>query len=108
MVFGAVDWRKWDIPLKKNDTRRRTKRPDVQAARSSWMERMLDWEATRLVFLDESGLNTKMALSKLKTHLRELAPRSIEEIISDLGLILDLFAPVLCKNFFKHANYAAL
>ena len=72
------------------------------------MERMLDWEATRLVFLDESGLNTKMALSKLKTHLRELAPRSIEEIISDLGLILDLFTPVHCTNFFKHANYAAL
>lgn len=50
----------------------------------------------------------EMAFSKLKAHLRESAPRCLEEIISQLAIALDLFTPAHCANFFKHAQYAAL
>jgi transposase len=36
-------------------------REDVQALRISWREKAPDWDPQRLVFLDETGLNTKMA-----------------------------------------------
>jgi transposase len=33
----------------------------VQAARSRWRKAQPEWDSTRLVFIDETGLNTKMA-----------------------------------------------
>ncbi|MFD1980465.1 IS630 family transposase [Mesorhizobium kowhaii] len=36
-------------------------RPDVLAAREEWFEGQLDLDPSRLIFIDESGLNTKMA-----------------------------------------------
>jgi hypothetical protein len=36
-------------------------RPDVLAAREEWFEGQLDLDPGRLIFIDESGLNTKMA-----------------------------------------------
>jgi transposase len=35
-------------------------RPDIQLARRKWQSEQPAWEAARLVFLDETGLNTKM------------------------------------------------
>jgi len=35
----------------------------VQAARQKWKSDQVEWDASRLVFIDESGLNTKMARS---------------------------------------------
>jgi transposase len=35
-------------------------RPDVQQARQDWQKNAPQWDARRLVFLDETGLNTKM------------------------------------------------
>jgi transposase len=36
-------------------------RPDVQEARARWREEAPRWDPRHLVFLDETGLNTKMA-----------------------------------------------
>lgn len=35
-------------------------RPDIQKAREQWAQDQQQWDARRLVFLDETGLNTKM------------------------------------------------
>ena len=35
-------------------------REDLRAARQSWRKKQREWEPRRLVFLDETGLNTKM------------------------------------------------
>lgn len=35
-------------------------RPDIQAAREQWAQDQQSWDPHRLVFLDETGLNTKM------------------------------------------------
>lgn len=45
-------------------------RPDVQEARVQWQEIAPSWDPRHLVFLDETGLNTKMA------RLYGRAPRS--------------------------------
>ncbi|MGB0373234.1 MAG: IS630 family transposase, partial [Opitutales bacterium] len=37
------------------------KRPDVVERRKQWKEQMKDWSGPQLVFIDESGINTKMA-----------------------------------------------
>lgn len=36
-------------------------RPDVKAAREAWFENQTDLDPARLIFIDESGLSTKMA-----------------------------------------------
>jgi transposase len=36
-------------------------RPDVKEARALWRRQQPAWEAARLVFIDETGLNTKLA-----------------------------------------------
>lgn len=36
-------------------------RPDVKRARILWRREQLSWDVRRLVFIDETGLNTKMA-----------------------------------------------
>src|SRR5580698_837153 len=36
-------------------------RPEVQAARKLWRKQQPDWDVRQLVFIDETGLNTKMA-----------------------------------------------
>ena len=45
-------------------------RPDVEQARRQWRQRAANWDPRHLVFLDETGLNTKMA------RLYGRAPRS--------------------------------
>ena len=36
-------------------------RPDVKAHRKRWRQQQTTWDVRRLVFIDESGVNTKMA-----------------------------------------------
>jgi transposase len=36
-------------------------RPEVQAARKLWRKQQPDWDVRQLVFIDETGLNTKLA-----------------------------------------------
>ena len=35
-------------------------RPDIKAAREAWQRDQKEWDAQKLIFLDETGLNTKM------------------------------------------------
>ena len=43
--------------------------------------------------------------SKLKTMLRKLKLRTMEELWKKLGKFCDLFSPEECKNYFTHAEY---
>jgi transposase len=47
----------------------------------------------------------EMAFSKLKTHLRARAVRTIDELWKAIGQICDLFQPEECKNYFTAAGY---
>jgi transposase len=48
----------------------------------------------------------EMAFAKLKSHLRKAADRSIPALWDRIGVILSLFSPNDCSNFFNHAGYA--
>jgi transposase len=43
--------------------------------------------------------------SKLKTLVRKLKLRTMEELWKKLGELCDVFLPEECKNYFKHAGY---
>jgi transposase len=43
--------------------------------------------------------------SKLKTMLRKLKSRTMEDLWKSLGELCDIFSPEECKNYFKHAGY---
>ncbi|HUB68273.1 MAG TPA: IS630 family transposase [Candidatus Methylacidiphilales bacterium] len=47
--------------MKKTTRAAEQDRPDVKAARIAWREKQPQWDPRRLVFIDETGLNTKMA-----------------------------------------------
>ncbi len=48
----------------------------------------------------------EMAFAKLKAHLRKAAERSMPALWDRIGMILDIFSPAECANFFSHAGYA--
>jgi transposase len=50
----------WDLPIKKTLHASEQERPDVKAARQQWKENQAKLPGPRLVFIDETGLNTKM------------------------------------------------
>ena len=43
--------------------------------------------------------------SKLKTKLRKLKLRTMEELWKKIGQLCDIFSPEECKNYFKNAGY---
>jgi len=43
--------------------------------------------------------------SKLKTMLRKLKLRTVEELWKKLGTLCEIFSPEECKNYFKNAGY---
>ncbi len=47
----------------------------------------------------------EMAFSKLKSHLRARAIRTIEQLWKAIGDICDLFSARECRNYFKAAGY---
>ena len=47
----------------------------------------------------------EMAFAKLKTHLRALAMRTIDQLWKAIGQICDLFTPEECTNYFEAAGY---
>ncbi|MEO6569339.1 MAG: IS630 family transposase [Opitutaceae bacterium] len=47
--------------MKKTTRAAEQDRPDVAAARALWRQRQPEWDSARLVFIDETALNTKMA-----------------------------------------------
>ena len=54
-------FKKRSITWKKTAHAAKQQRDDVLAAREAWFETQLDLDPSKLVFIDESGLNTKMA-----------------------------------------------
>lgn len=48
----------------------------------------------------------EMAFSKLKAHLRRLAPRDWQALLNDTVSAMDDFTTAECLNFFRHAQYA--
>ena len=47
--------------MKKTTHAAEHERPDIKAARIVWRQAQPSWDSARLVFIDETGLNTKMA-----------------------------------------------
>lgn len=47
----------------------------------------------------------EMALSKLKSIMRAKAERSIEALWNAVGVVIDLFKPEECANYFQAAGY---
>jgi transposase len=47
------------------------------------------------------------AFAKLKALLRKAAKRTIEGLWAAIGLIVDLFTPIECQNYFAAAGYDA-
>ena len=48
----------------------------------------------------------EMAFSKLKSHLKRMAVRTVDELWKAVGKICDLYTPKECLNYFKAAGYA--
>ena len=48
----------------------------------------------------------ELAFSKLKAHLKRMAPRSVDELWKATGKVCDFFSPQECENFFKADGYA--
>ena len=48
----------------------------------------------------------EQAFAKLKAHLRKAQERSIEALYQRIGVLLDLFQPGECANFFVNSGYA--
>jgi transposase len=46
--------------------------------------------------------------SKLKTMLRKLKSRTMEDLWKNLGTLCDVFTPKECYNYFRHAGYKIL
>jgi transposase len=50
----------------------------------------------------------ELAFSKLKGMLRKAGKRTVDGLWEFLGQALDAFAPVECRNYFRHCGYAAI
>ena len=59
MLFGT-NWSAWDLILKKTLHAAEQDRPDVAEARQLWKASQASLDPTKLVFVDETGANTKM------------------------------------------------
>ncbi len=53
-----------------------------------------------------SDLNPiEMAFSKIKSHLRRIGARTIDELMGAMGQVCELFNEDECYNYFKAAGY---
>jgi transposase len=50
----------------------------------------------------------EQAFAKLKSHLRQAAARTLEDLYSALALALNSFSAQHCQGFFRHARYASI
>ena len=50
----------------------------------------------------------KPAFSKLKAHLRQVAARTVEQLVAAVASSLDTFSAADCRAFFRHAQYASI
>src|SRR5262249_13584658 len=52
----------------KNTARRQTGAPDVAQARETWKDDQASLDASKLIFIDETGTNTKMVRTRGRCH----------------------------------------
>jgi transposase len=100
-------------------------RPDVKKQRKRWRQNQPGLDSSHLVFIDETGLSTKMAslylppyspdlnpieqvFTKLKAHLREKAARTLPDLQQAVAAALNRFRPDQCQNFFRQAQYLSI
>jgi transposase len=50
----------------------------------------------------------ELAFAKLKSHLRQAAARTLDDLHSALAASLDSFSAHHCRGFFHHAQYASI
>lgn len=50
----------------------------------------------------------EMAFAKLKSHLRQAAARTLDDLQDALAHSLTSFRPAHCQGFFRHAQYASI
>jgi len=50
----------------------------------------------------------EMVFSKLKTLVRKLKLRKMDELWKKLGELCDVFSPKECSNYFRHAGYKGI
>ena len=77
--------------------------------KGSEARRLIEARGARLLFLPpySPDLNPiEPAFAKLKALLRQAAERSVDNLWSRIGEILDAFTTDECRNYFKHAGYA--
>ena len=56
----AGRWRSWGCLVKKTRRAIEQDRPDIVAARAAWRAESATLDPRRLIFLDESGIDTRM------------------------------------------------
>ena len=79
------------------------KRPGVRAA--------IEAAGAQLLYLPPYSPDfnpIENAFSKLKSHLRKAAKRSLEGLWTEIGEALETFTPNQCANFFQAAGYDAI
>ena len=47
----------------------------------------------------------ELAFSKLKAHMKRLAPRTVDSLWKSVGNVLELFSKQECSNFFAASGY---
>jgi len=70
--------------------------------------RAVEGAGCRLLFLPpySPDLNPiENAFSKLKGLLRRAAERTVDELWSAIGRLLDRFSPAECRGYFRHCGY---
>jgi transposase len=76
------------------------KQPEVQAA----IERV----GARLRFLPPYSPDfnpIEQAFAKLKAFLRAARPRTFDQVVELVAIVLELFSPPECLNFVRHCGY---
>ncbi len=76
--------------------------------KSAEVRRLIEARGARLLFLPpySPDLNPiELAFAKLKALLRKASKRSVEDLWTKIGDLLDTFTADECQNYFSHAGY---
>lgn len=82
---------------------------NLQPHKNATVRELIEAAGAELRFLPpySPDLNPiEQAFAKFKAHLRKAQERSIEALWQRIGVVLDLFKPIECANFFANAGYA--
>lgn len=82
---------------------------NLSSHKGAEVRRLIEARGAALLFLPpySPDLNPiELAFAKLKALLRKAAERSVDDLWSRIGSLLDEFTPDQCRNYFRHAGYA--